>query len=114
VHPLPEEALGRGMNLFGTMVPARGWARVRSRPLGRRSLDLNHAHQFLWFYSEGVYQPCLGVLGVPLITVPDTYGLTSLARYDLSQMHTVQHKPRKSSVRGHNLFGAKGLECAKI
>jgi hypothetical protein len=22
--------------------------------------------------SEGVYQPCLGVLGVPLITVPDT------------------------------------------
>jgi hypothetical protein len=21
--------------------------------------------------SEGVYQPCLGVLGVPLITVPD-------------------------------------------
>jgi hypothetical protein len=22
--------------------------------------------------SEGVYQPCLGVLGVPLITVPDS------------------------------------------
>jgi hypothetical protein len=42
------------------------------------------------------------------------YGLTSLARYDLSQVHTVQHKPRKNSVRGHNLFGAKGHECAEI
>jgi hypothetical protein len=35
------------------------------------------------------------------------YGLTSLARCDLSQVHKVQHKPRKNSVRGHNLFGAK-------
>jgi hypothetical protein len=42
------------------------------------------------------------------------YGLTSLARCDLSQVHKVQHKPRKNSVRGHNLFGAKGLECAEI
>jgi hypothetical protein len=44
---------------------------------------------------------------------PDTdvqykpHGLTSLSRYDLSQVHKVQHKWRKNSVRGHNLFGAK-------
>jgi hypothetical protein len=29
VRPLPEEALGRGVNLSGTTVPARGRARVR-------------------------------------------------------------------------------------
>jgi hypothetical protein len=29
VHPLLEEALGRGMNPSGTIVPARGWARAR-------------------------------------------------------------------------------------
>jgi hypothetical protein len=87
---------------------------VRSRPLGRRSLDLNHAHQFLWFCSEGVYQPCLGVLGVPLITVPGTYGVTSLARYDLSQVHTVQHKPRKSSVRDTIYLEQKDLSVLKF
>jgi hypothetical protein len=38
-------------------------------------------------------------------------GLTSLSRYDLSQLHKVQHKTRKNLVRGHNLFGVKGLEC---
>jgi hypothetical protein len=29
VRPLPEEALGRGVNPPGTTVLARGWARVR-------------------------------------------------------------------------------------
>jgi hypothetical protein len=29
VHPLLEEALGRGVNSPGTTVPTRGWARVR-------------------------------------------------------------------------------------
>jgi hypothetical protein len=29
VRPLPEEALGRGVNPSGTTVPARGWARAR-------------------------------------------------------------------------------------
>jgi hypothetical protein len=33
VHPLPEEALGRGVNPSGTTVLAQGWARMRSRPL---------------------------------------------------------------------------------
>jgi hypothetical protein len=32
VCPLPEEVLERGMNLFGTTAPARGWARARLRP----------------------------------------------------------------------------------
>jgi hypothetical protein len=49
VRPLPEEALGRDVTSSGTTVPARGWARARSRPLGRRSLDLNCAHQSLRF-----------------------------------------------------------------
>jgi hypothetical protein len=33
VRPLPEDALGRGVNPSGTTVLARGWARMRSRPL---------------------------------------------------------------------------------
>jgi hypothetical protein len=58
VHPLPEEALGRDVNSSGTTVPARGWARARSRPLGRRSLDLNRVHQFLWFVLR-VFTSCV-------------------------------------------------------
>jgi hypothetical protein len=45
--PLLEEALGRGVNSSRTTAPARGWARARLRPLGRRSLDLNHARQLV-------------------------------------------------------------------
>jgi hypothetical protein len=33
VHPLPEDALGRGVNPSETTVLVRGWARMRSRPL---------------------------------------------------------------------------------
>jgi hypothetical protein len=33
VRPLPEDALGRGVNPSRTTVLARGWARMRSRPL---------------------------------------------------------------------------------
>jgi hypothetical protein len=36
-----EEALGRGVSSSGTTVPTRGWARVRSRHSGKRSLGLN-------------------------------------------------------------------------
>jgi hypothetical protein len=47
VRPLLEEALGRGVSLPGTTVPARGLGsgEARSRPLSGRSLDLNCAHQ---------------------------------------------------------------------
>jgi hypothetical protein len=41
--------------------------------LSGRGLDLNCAHQAFAAYADGVYQPSLGVLGVPLIMVPDTY-----------------------------------------
>jgi hypothetical protein len=33
VRPLPEDALGRGVNPSGTAVLARGWAQMRLRPL---------------------------------------------------------------------------------
>jgi hypothetical protein len=46
-RPLPEEVLGRGVNSSGTTVPTRGWARVRSRPWGRRSLSLNRTRQLV-------------------------------------------------------------------
>jgi hypothetical protein len=46
-RPLSEEALERGVNLSGTTVPTRGWARVRSRPSGRRSLGLNRTRQLV-------------------------------------------------------------------
>jgi hypothetical protein len=42
-----EEGLGRGVNSSGTTVPTRGWARVRSRPSGRRSLGLNRTRQLV-------------------------------------------------------------------
>jgi hypothetical protein len=32
VRLLTEGTLGRGVNLSGTTIPARGWARMRSRP----------------------------------------------------------------------------------
>jgi hypothetical protein len=40
--------------------------------LGRRGLDLNRAHQSLGFVLRVVTSRVLGVLGVPLITVPDS------------------------------------------
>jgi hypothetical protein len=40
--------------------------------LSGRSLDLNCAHQASAACADGDYQPSLGVLGVPLIMVPDT------------------------------------------
>jgi hypothetical protein len=39
--------------------------------LSGRSLDLNCAHQASAACADGDYQPSLGVLGVPLIMVPD-------------------------------------------
>jgi hypothetical protein len=42
-----EEALGRGVNSSVTTVPTRGWARVRSRSLGKRSLGLNRTRQLV-------------------------------------------------------------------
>jgi hypothetical protein len=40
VRLLPEEALGRGVNPPGTIVPARGrgWAQMKSRPLADETL----------------------------------------------------------------------------
>jgi hypothetical protein len=43
-----------------------------------------------------------------------THGLTSLSRIHILQVHKVQHKPRKKSVRGHDSFGAKNLSELKI
>jgi hypothetical protein len=40
--------------------------------LSGRSLDLNCAHQAFAACADGDYQPSLGVLGVPLIMVPDS------------------------------------------
>jgi hypothetical protein len=51
--------------------PRLGSDEARSCPLSRRSLDLNHAHQAFAACADDGYQPSLGVLGVPLIMVPD-------------------------------------------
>jgi hypothetical protein len=42
------------------------------------------------------------------------HGLTSLSRYDLSQVHKVQHKPRKNPVRDTIKNGAKNKSVLKI
>jgi hypothetical protein len=39
-------------------------------------------------------------------------GLTSLSRYHLSQVHKVQHKPRKKFSWEHNRIWSKTWECA--
>jgi hypothetical protein len=51
---------------------------ARSCPLSGRSVDLNCAHQAFAACADGDYQPSLGVLGVPLIMVPDN--LTSITK----------------------------------
>jgi hypothetical protein len=47
--------------------------------LSGRSFDLYCAHQAFAACADGGYQPSLGVLGVPLIMVPDTNILIKLA-----------------------------------
>jgi hypothetical protein len=42
------------------------------------------------------------------------YGQTSLARCDLSQVHKVQHKPRKNSVRGQFIWSKKDLSVLEF
>jgi hypothetical protein len=37
------------------------------------ALTLNHAYWSFTVCFKDVFQPCLGVLGVPLIMVPDIY-----------------------------------------
>jgi hypothetical protein len=63
--------------------PRLGSGEARSRPLSGRSLDLNRAHQSLAACADGGYQPCLGVLGVPLITVPDSHQCMASGRIEL-------------------------------
>jgi hypothetical protein len=71
VRLLTEGTLGRGVNPPGTTVLARGWARMRSRFLVDEALTRTTFYQLFMVCSEDVFQPCLGALGVPLITVPD-------------------------------------------
>jgi hypothetical protein len=47
VRPLPDDALGRGVNPYGTIVLARGWAQMRSRPLVVEALT--------WTMPTGLY-----------------------------------------------------------
>jgi hypothetical protein len=52
--------------------PRLGSGEARPCPLSRRSFDLYCAHQAFAACADGGYQPRLGVLGVPLIMVPDS------------------------------------------
>jgi hypothetical protein len=52
--------------------PRLGSGEARSCPLSGRSLDLYCAHQAFAACADGGYQLSLGVLGVPLIMVPDS------------------------------------------
>jgi hypothetical protein len=74
VRPLFEETLGRGVNLPWSTVPARGWARVRRDrvPCVDGALTGIAPIRPLQLCADGGYQLRLGVLGVPLIMVPDS------------------------------------------
>jgi hypothetical protein len=74
VRSLFEETLGRGVNLPWSTVPARGWARVRRDrvPCVDGALTGVAPIRPLQLCADGGYQLRLGVLGVPLIMVPDS------------------------------------------
>jgi hypothetical protein len=74
VCPLLEGALGRDVNPPGSAALARGWARARRDrvPWVDRALTLIAPIRPLQLCADGGYQLRLGVLGVPLIMVPDT------------------------------------------
>jgi hypothetical protein len=74
VRPLLEETLGRGVNLPWSTVPARGWARARRDRVPRVDGALTGIAPIrpLQLCADGGYQLRLGVLGVPLIMVPDS------------------------------------------
>jgi hypothetical protein len=56
VRPLPEEALGRGVNRPGLLfLPEARLGRDEIASLGRRGLDLNHACQSLWFVLKTLF-----------------------------------------------------------
>ena len=73
VCPLLEGVFGRDVNPPGSATLARGWARgeARSCPLSGPSLDLIALIRPSQLCADGGYQLRLGVLGVPLIMVPD-------------------------------------------
>jgi hypothetical protein len=81
VRPLFEETLGRGVNLPWSIVPARGWAQVRRDrvPCVDEALIGIASIRPLQLCADGGYQLRLGVLGVPLIMVPDRPRSGSLA-----------------------------------
>jgi hypothetical protein len=74
VRPLLEETLGRDVNSPGSVVLARGWARARRDrvPWVGGALTCIAPIRPLQLCADGGYQPSLGVLGVPLIMVPDS------------------------------------------
>jgi hypothetical protein len=57
VRLLTEGTLGRGANPSRTNVPARGWARMRSRPLVDVALTWTALYQPCMVCSEDVFQP---------------------------------------------------------
>jgi hypothetical protein len=76
VRLLPEGTLGRGANPFGTtFLPEAGLGRDKIASLGRRGFYFELFLSVFTICFKDVFQPCLGALGVPLITVPDTFGL---------------------------------------
>jgi hypothetical protein len=72
---LLEGALGRDVNPPGSAALARGWARARRDrvPWVDWALTLIAPIRPLQLCADGGYQLRLGVLGVPLIMVPDMY-----------------------------------------
>jgi hypothetical protein len=89
--------------------------------LSGRSLDLNCAHQAFKACADGDYQPSLGVLGVPLIMVPDSTIVGDdepvVTQFDFGPIEVAFTKPKESVnhlkplfVRGH----IDGIPIAKM
>jgi hypothetical protein len=78
VCPSLEGVLGRDVN-----PPRLGSGEARSCPLSGPSLDLIAPIRPLQLCADGGYQLRLGVLGVPLIMVPDNSIQFNVERYDI-------------------------------
>jgi hypothetical protein len=73
VRSLSEETLGRDVDSPGTTVPPEaGLERGETASPGRRSLDFDQSRQDSRIALKVFTSRDLGVVGVPLITVPDS------------------------------------------
>jgi hypothetical protein len=104
-RPLLEEALGRGVNSPGLLFPPEaglGRGEIASLEYTKPWPELRPSVSAAC--ADGDYQLCLGVLGVPLITVPDSSPRASKGVLVLAWRLCRTFFARGPSLLGYTLF----------